>query len=122
MEELGYFVYVLDILSVLFIMFALGCIQALQCNQNTCPTGITTHDPKLQRGLNPESKSVRVVNYVRNMLHEVGVIAHARGVREPRELQRFHARIVTESGHSLPLDEACRQGRIGPIITSGNPK
>ena len=32
-------------------MFALGCIQALQCNKNTCPTGITTHDPKLQRGL-----------------------------------------------------------------------
>ncbi|MCH9674114.1 MAG: FMN-binding glutamate synthase family protein, partial [Gammaproteobacteria bacterium] len=25
-------------------MFALGCIQALQCNKNTCPTGITTHD------------------------------------------------------------------------------
>ena len=34
-------------------MFALGCIQALQCNKNTCPTGITTHDPKLQRGLVP---------------------------------------------------------------------
>ncbi|MEM7613386.1 MAG: FMN-binding glutamate synthase family protein, partial [Pseudomonadota bacterium] len=26
-------------------MLALGCIQALQCNLNTCPTGITTHDP-----------------------------------------------------------------------------
>lgn len=28
-------------------MFSLGCIQALQCNKNTCPTGITTHDPRL---------------------------------------------------------------------------
>ena len=26
-------------------MFALGCIQAMKCNKNTCPTGITTHDP-----------------------------------------------------------------------------
>ena len=34
-------------------MFALGCIQALQCNKNTCPTGVTTHDPDLQKGLNP---------------------------------------------------------------------
>ena len=34
-------------------MFALGCIQALQCNKNTCPTGVTTHDPRLQRGLDP---------------------------------------------------------------------
>ena len=27
-------------------MFSLGCIQALKCNKNTCPTGITTHDPR----------------------------------------------------------------------------
>ena len=38
-------------------VFALGCIQALQCNKNTCPTGVTTHDPKLQRGLDPVDKA-----------------------------------------------------------------
>jgi glutamate synthase domain-containing protein 2 len=86
-------------------MFALGCIQALQCNRNTCPTGITTHNPKLQRGLDPQDKAVRVANYVRNMVYEVGVIAHACGVREPRELKRFHARIVQPDGKSVPLDE-----------------
>lgn len=32
-------------------MFALGCIQALKCNKNTCPTGITTHKASLQNGL-----------------------------------------------------------------------
>ena len=31
-------------------MLSLGCIQALQCNRNTCPTGITTHNLRLQRG------------------------------------------------------------------------
>mgnify|MGYP002063188234 CR=1 FL=1 len=31
-------------------MFSLGCIQALKCNRNTCPTGITTHDPRFQAG------------------------------------------------------------------------
>ena len=30
-------------------MFSLGCIQALKCNKNTCPTGITTHNPRLQK-------------------------------------------------------------------------
>ena len=44
-------------------LFSLGCIQALQCNKNTCPTGITTHNPKLQKGLNPEIKAVRVSQY-----------------------------------------------------------
>ena len=86
-------------------MFALGCIQALQCNRNTCPTGITTHDLRLQRGLVVPEKAVRVANFVKNMNREVGVLAHSCGVREPRELQRFHARMVTENGTSIPLDE-----------------
>ena len=86
-------------------MFALGCIQALQCNKNTCPTGITTHNKKLQRGLVPEDKSVRVANFVKNMNYEVGVLAHSCGVKEPRELKRYHARMVVEDGKSKPLDE-----------------
>ena len=86
-------------------MFALGCIQSLQCNQNTCPTGITTHNPRLQKGLNPDDKAVRVMNYVTNLNHEVGLIAHACGVSEPRLLCRFHARIMQEDGRSIPLDQ-----------------
>lgn len=84
-------------------MFALGCIQALQCNKNTCPTGITTHDGKLQRGLVPEEKAVRVMHYHRNMIKEVGIIAHSCGVQTPRQLRRNHARIVTDNGLSVPL-------------------
>ena len=44
-------------------MFALGCVQALKCNTNRCPTGITTQDKELMTGLDVESKSVRVYNY-----------------------------------------------------------
>lgn len=86
-------------------MFALGCIQALQCNRNTCPTGITTHNKRLQRGLNPENKAIRVHQYARQMSKEIEIIAHSCGVREPRRLRRYHCRIVTETGRSVPLDE-----------------
>ncbi len=86
-------------------MFSLGCIQALQCNKNTCPTGITTHNKKLQTGLNVESKAERVKNYAQNMAYEVGVIAHSCGVHEPRLLRRFHARMVQPDGKSVPLNE-----------------
>ena len=48
-------------------MLALGCIQALRCNNNTCPVGITTHSEKLQHGLDIEEKSERVKNYVLNL-------------------------------------------------------
>ncbi len=85
-------------------MFALGCIQALQCNKNTCPTGITTHNKKLQKGLNPTNKAVRVAQYAKNMHKEVGIIAHSCGVPEPRQLQPKHARIVLENGRSVRMD------------------
>ncbi|MFZ5654255.1 MAG: FMN-binding glutamate synthase family protein [Pseudomonadota bacterium] len=86
-------------------MFALGCIQAMQCNRNTCPTGVTTHDPDLQKGLDPADKAIRVAQYVENLRKEVGVIAHSCGVESPRALRRHHARIVTELGQSEPLDQ-----------------
>lgn len=86
-------------------MFALGCIQALKCNKNTCPTGITTHNPRLQRGLDPTEKSVRVANYCRNLVHEVEIIAHSCGVPEPRRLKRHHVRIIQDGGKSVPMDE-----------------
>ena len=84
-------------------MFSMGCIQALQCHQNTCPTGITTHNKKLQRGLVAEQKSIRVANYIKNICYEVGVLAHSCGVRTPRELSRRHARIVQDNGKSITL-------------------
>jgi len=86
-------------------MFALGCIQALQCNKNTCPTGITTHDVKLQRGLDPLDKAQRVASFQDQIEHEVGIIAHSCGVMEPRQLRRFHCRVVQDNGRSVPLDE-----------------
>jgi glutamate synthase domain-containing protein 2 len=86
-------------------MFSLGCIQALACNKNTCPTGITTHNPKLQKGLEPKSKAVRVADYAKNLEKEVGIIAHSCGVKEPRALGRKHARVVIEHGKSIRLDQ-----------------
>ncbi len=86
-------------------MFALGCIQALQCNKNTCPTGITTHDKKLQRGLDPTDKAQRVAHYKENLEHDIGIIAHSCGVPEPRLLRRYHCRMVQSNGRSIPLDK-----------------
>ena len=92
-------------------MFSLGCIQAMQCNQNTCPTGITTHDPKLQRGLIVGDKAERVANYQRNMMRELNVIAHSCGVPNARHLQRRHARVVQSPRSSISLTDYYRKSR-----------
>ncbi len=85
-------------------MFALGCIQALRCHQNTCPTGVTTHNKRLQRALVVEEKYLRVANYAMNMNKEIDMIAHSCGVRHARELKREHVRIVQASGQSVALN------------------
>ena len=86
-------------------MFSLGCIQALKCNKNTCPTGITTHNKRLQKGLVPETKAERVAHYAENIIHEVEIIAHSCGVTEPRGLRRDHVRIVQDTGRSKLMTE-----------------
>ncbi len=85
-------------------MFSLGCIQALKCNRNTCPTGITTHNPRLQRGLVAEAKSEKVARYASGVVAELGMIAQSVGVADPRDLRRHHVRIVQPDGRSVPMD------------------
>ena len=85
-------------------MFSLGCIQALRCHQNTCPTGVTTHNKRLQRALVVEEKYLRVANYAMNMNKEIDMIAHSCGVRHARELKREHVRLVQASGQSVALN------------------
>ena len=99
-------------------MFALGCIQALQCNRNTCPTGITTHNKRLQRGLDPTDKAERVRNYALGMNKEVGIIAHSCGVPEPRRLRRYHCRVVQENGKSAAFDEIYPYPQPGAVASN----
>lgn len=71
-------------------MMALGCIQALLCNTNRCPTGITTQDPKLTVGLVVEDKKYRVANYHEEVVKSFVELCGAAGVSEPGNLTRSH--------------------------------
>lgn len=86
-------------------MFSLGCIQAMKCNRNTCPTGITTHNPRLQKGLVPDQKYQRVARYAGEIIHEVEMIAHSVGVSEPRLMRRWHLRLMQDKGRTAPMNE-----------------
>ncbi|MEK6244488.1 MAG: FMN-binding glutamate synthase family protein [Pseudomonadota bacterium] len=85
-------------------MFSLGCIQALRCHQNTCPTGVTTHNRRLQRALVVEEKYLRVANYCNGINREIDMIAHSCGVRHARELKREHVRIVQGNQQSIAFN------------------
>jgi glutamate synthase domain-containing protein 2 len=80
-------------------MFALGCIQALKCDTDECPTGITTHDPALTRGLLVSVKAQRVANFQHETVLAALELLAAMGLGEFGELRRrhVHKRIDVES-------------------------
>ncbi len=78
-------------------MLAAGCIQAMQCGNNTCPIGITTHDPNLQRGLDITLKANRVENYVNNLEHDLVELLCATGCRSIQELSFDHLYVPKDS-------------------------
>ncbi len=86
-------------------MFALGCIQSLQCHKDTCPTGITTHNKQRQKGLVVSDKAERVAQYAHWVNYEVNVLAHSCGLPNARHFHRDHIRIVLNPGHSKTLSD-----------------
>lgn len=71
-------------------MLALGCIQSLQCNRDTCPTGVATQNRRLARGLVVADKTERVARYHRQTVESVADILAAAGLRRSEELNRCH--------------------------------
>lgn len=69
-------------------MLSLGCIMALECHLNTCPSGIATTDPRFMNGLDVENKSKRIYNFHKNTIHSVKEILQAIGVSKTRYLNR----------------------------------
>lgn len=67
-------------------MMAIGCIQAQKCNTNRCPVGVATMNTYLQRGLDPASKSDRVLNYHRNSIRALKELLGGCGVSTIKEL------------------------------------
>lgn len=64
-------------------MLAVGCVQAQKCHTGTCPTGVATQHPWLTRGLDPDTKSVRVENYVKTLRRDLLKVAETCGVEHP---------------------------------------
>lgn len=80
-------------------MFALGCIQALKCNEDVCPVGVATQQPHLYKGLNVDDKYVRVAQFHRNTLRATVEIMEACGFKTLDEVSadKFFRRVDSQS-------------------------
>lgn len=68
-------------------MFALGCIQALQCDSGKCPVGVATQNKSLYKGLDVTDKRVRVANFQRNTLKALVELMEAGGFESPGDIK-----------------------------------
>ncbi len=94
-------------------MLAVGCIQALRCNTNGCPTGVATQDPRLTRGLVVEDKALRVASYHEETIDSLMELLGAAGLSDPDQLRPQHLfrRVSATTVRSL--------GEIYPCVEEG---
>lgn len=86
-------------------MFALGCIQALECDSGHCPTGIATQTPSLMRGLDVTDKTSRVASYHKGTVHAVKEMLEATGLKSTADVKRDLIYRRVEENKIMSFDE-----------------
>lgn len=94
-------------------MFALGCIQALRCNDNTCPTGVATQSAALERGLVVPDKATRVYRYQHDTVEAMVEVICAAGLTHPDQLRPWHIKRRVDDF------EIKHYGEIYPFVEPG---
>lgn len=97
-------------------MMATGCIQALQCNTNTCPVGIATQDKSLIKGLNVENKATRVANFHEETLKSFAELVSATGLDSSTKLNREHINRRVSYSNVLKYDEIFPTVEVGSYL------
>lgn len=99
-------------------MMAVGCIQALECHSNQCPTGVATQDPKLMKGLVVEDKSERVYSFHKKTLYTLVEMLAAAGLKSPTEIKRSHVFKRTGVGIVKRYDQIYPEMPIGCCLNT----
>lgn len=103
-------------------MMALGCIQALLCNTNRCPTGIATQDPRLTVGLVVDDKKVRVANYHKGTIENFVEMMGASGLEDMKNLTRSHIYRRVSLNQMLTYEEIFPSIKIGSMLKGDIPE
>jgi glutamate synthase domain-containing protein 2 len=103
-------------------LFSLGCIQSRQCNLNTCPTGITTQNERLQRGLVVEEKKIRVKNFHENTIKSFLEIVGAMGLNSPSQIRPDLLMKRIDLNKTLPFNQVYDFLEPGALLTKNIPE
>jgi len=85
-------------------MNTIGCINALKCHTNECPTGVTSHKPELKQGLVIEEKRFRTANYLATLREGVFMLAASCGLESPTQFAREHVTFKDRNASAVRMD------------------
>jgi glutamate synthase domain-containing protein 2 len=102
-------------------MFAIGCIQALRCNTNKCPTGVATQDPELVAGLDVGDKSHRVARYHKETVRSFFDVLGASGLQRPADLKPWYIMRRVASGEVRSYHEIYPPLEPGALLNGSSP-
>lgn len=94
-------------------MFSLGCIQAMSCHSDRCPSGVATQDPRRNRHLDVADKTERVYHYHRNTLEALLEMLSATGLEAPADLRPDHIMRRVSRHHT------CSYTQLYPVLKPG---
>jgi len=103
-------------------MMALGCIQALECNKNSCPAGVATQNPSLIKGLVIEDKKVRVANFHKHTVESFVELLGAAGIDHPRKLNRHQISRRVFMNEVKTLEEIYPSVEAGAMLNGHMPE
>jgi glutamate synthase domain-containing protein 2 len=103
-------------------MMAVGCIQALECNRNSCPTGVATQDPYLVKGLVIDDKKVRVANFHKNTVESFVELMGASGIDNPSKLNRHQITRRVFMDKVATLEEIYPSIPVGSMLGAAVPE
>ncbi|OQR64596.1 FMN-binding glutamate synthase family protein [Streptomyces maremycinicus] len=102
-------------------MFAVGCIQAQRCHTNTCPTGVTTQDPRRARALDVRDKTPRVQRFQEATVAGALQIMASMGVTDPAELRPHMIRRRVDPRTERSYDELYEWLEPGQLLDGPPP-
>jgi glutamate synthase domain-containing protein 2 len=103
-------------------MMALGCIQSLECNKNSCPTGVATQQASLYKGLVVADKKLRVANFHKGTIEAVVELIAAAGLTNTDQLKRCHIQRRVSAEQVRCYDEIYPSMELGCLLQEPYPE
>jgi len=96
-------------------MLSIGCIQARECNTNTCPVGVATQNKSLMKGLVVEDKAPRVAHFQHATVESFLELVAAAGLDSHEQLDRRHINRRVDMNHIVSYIDIYKEVKTGSL-------